>query len=80
MVLQWRKFNDVALQMKSDSMLTEIELGKVMLFVNANYSYSLMPRCFPHIINIATQTVNKKIKENPCMVVVSAATPADSPE
>ena len=39
-----------------------------------------MPRCFPHIINIATQTVNKELKENPHMVVVSAATPADSPD
>jgi hypothetical protein len=49
-----------------------------MPFVNANYSHSLMPRCFPHIINIATQTVNKELKENPHMVVVSTATPADS--
>jgi hypothetical protein len=38
MVLRWRRLNDAVLLMKSDSMLTEIELGKVMPFVNADYS------------------------------------------
>jgi hypothetical protein len=37
-------------------------------------------RCFPHVINIAAQTVVKELEENPSMVVSSASSPSSSLE
>jgi hypothetical protein len=67
---QWRKFNAAVLSMELILMLMEIVLG--LCFDDASLEVSpilLICRCFPHIINIAAQTVAKELKENPFMVV-----------
>ena len=43
----------------------------VLFLVNCNIQFAQYEiRCFPHIINIAIQTIVKELKENPSMVVI----------
>lgn len=51
----------------------EIELGLSINLFKIN-SLRFCCRCFPHVVNIATQTILKELKENPYQPVIASLT------
>lgn len=51
----------------------EIELGMLIDLFEMNL-LKFCRRCFPHVVNIATQTILKELKENPYQPVIASLT------